>query len=82
VVGSGFDEAGREIAMFAEGGFVHPAPWRDDSVAQVGALLRRLHEATASFRPSPGAVWRRWHGRGLGEGAGADNVVRAGRRVV
>ena len=37
-------------------------PWpgwlrSDDALRQVGAWLRRLHDATASFRPAENAVW-------------------------
>ena len=32
----------------------------------MGALLRALHEATASFRPPAGTAWYPWFGRGLG----------------
>ena len=43
-------------------------PWPDwlrsgDALGQVGAWLRRLHDATSAFRPAAGAVWftgRRW----------------------
>ena len=30
VVGSGFDERGRETLSYIEGDFVHPGPWSDD----------------------------------------------------
>jgi aminoglycoside phosphotransferase (APT) family kinase protein len=36
---------------------------------QVGRLLRDLHDATASFRPPPGAVWQPWFHRGDAAGA-------------
>jgi Phosphotransferase enzyme family len=32
----------------------------------VGQLFRELHDATASYRPPPDAVWFPWHGRDLG----------------
>ncbi|WP_331730098.1 phosphotransferase (plasmid) [Kitasatospora sp. NBC_00070] len=72
VVGSGFDDAGREMITFVEGGFVHPGPWEDDAVGGLGVLLRGLHDATASFRPPEGAVWRPWYGRSLG---GPERVI-------
>jgi Phosphotransferase enzyme family len=66
VVGSGFDEMGRETLSYFEGAPVHPEPWSLEAAAAVGRLLRQLHEATASYRPPPDAKWRRWFGRDLG----------------
>lgn len=66
VVGAGFDGSGREMLTYLEGEFVHPGPWGDDAAAQLGALLRDLHQAAASFRPPPAAVWRPWFGRAMG----------------
>lgn len=67
VVGSGFDELGRETLTYVEGEFVHPAPWDEGALHGVGALLRRLHDAGESFRPPHGACWRPWFGRDLGD---------------
>ncbi len=67
VVGSGFDGQGREILSFLEGEIINPAPWSDDAIAELGALIRRLHDATASFVPPAGAIWRPWFGRDVGE---------------
>ena len=59
----GFDDQGRERLTFLPGetlGETWPWPaWlrTDDALRQVGAWLRRLHEATATFRPAAGAVW-------------------------
>jgi hypothetical protein len=66
LVGSGFEASGRETLTYIEGEFTQPGPWSLDGAAAVGALLRDLHQATASFRPPPGAVWFPWHGRHLG----------------
>lgn len=58
VVGSGFDDNGNETLTWIEGD-VHARGQRTIEAAwAVGRLLRRLHEATASFRPSVGAMWR------------------------
>lgn len=65
VVGTGFDEKGRETLTFIEGNFVHPGPWNDDAVFKIGKMLRDIHDATESFQPPPEAVWRPWFGRGL-----------------
>jgi hypothetical protein len=67
VVGSGFDEQGREILTFLEGDIINPAPWTDDAIAELGALIRRLHDATASFEISEGVIWRPWFGRAVGK---------------
>lgn len=68
VVGTGFDETGRETVSFIEGEFVHPGPWPDEALFLIGTMLRRLHEATASFRVPEDARWRPWFGRALGSG--------------
>jgi len=67
VVGSGFDEHGREVLTFLEGEIINPAPWTDDAIAELGAVIRRLHDATASFDPPDGAIWRPWFGRKIGK---------------
>lgn len=72
VVGSGFTPDGRETLSYIEGEFTHPGPWSMEGAAGVGRLLRELHEATASYRPPPDAVWPPWFGRRLG---GPDRVI-------
>ncbi len=62
VVGSGFDDQGRETVSFVEGELVHPGPWPDEALFGISDMLRRLHEATASFQPPADAVWRPWFG--------------------
>jgi hypothetical protein len=66
VVGTGLDERGREILTYVEGEVINPAPWTDNGIAELGGLLRRLHEATASYRPPEAAIWRPWFGRQVG----------------
>ena len=66
VVGSGFAPDGRETLSYIEGEVTHPGPWTIEGAAGVGHLLRSLHEATASYRPAPDAVWPPWFGRHLG----------------
>jgi GNAT superfamily N-acetyltransferase len=60
LVGPGIASDGREMLSFIEGATVHPHAWTDEGVAAAGRLLRRLHDATASFEPPPDAVWQRW----------------------
>lgn len=72
LVGTGLDPDGRETLTFVEGEFTQPGPWSLAGAAAVGAMLRDLHAATASFRPPPDAVWFPWHGRELG---GPDRVI-------
>jgi len=70
VIGSGFSEDGRDILGFIEGEFVHPGPWSNEGIVEVGRMLRRLHDATATFEPAAGAVWQPWFLRDLGKGRG------------
>lgn len=60
VVGDGYDEQGREVLTYIEGHIVHPHPYTDEGIWQVGRMLRALHDATASFQPPPQAVWQPW----------------------
>jgi hypothetical protein len=54
----GEDEQGREILSFVEGeSAVAPAPASDDVLVGLGRLLRRMHEAAASFEPPADAAW-------------------------
>jgi hypothetical protein len=57
----GTDEQGREVLTFIEGDVpLPPYPaWAmtDAALADLGALIRRFHEATASFVPPAGADW-------------------------
>ena len=69
VVGTGFDASGRETLSYIEGASLHPHAWPEDAMAAIGALLRRAHDAAAGFTPPPGAVWRGWFGRTLGDPA-------------
>jgi hypothetical protein len=72
LVGPGIDVGGRETLTFIDGEFTQPGPWSLDGAAALGRLLRDLHQATATFRPPPGAAWFPWHGRDLG---GPDTVI-------
>lgn len=66
VVGSGIDEKGRETLSFMDGEFVHPGPWSDEAIVEVGKMLRSLHDASAKFEPAADAAWKPWFLRGLG----------------
>lgn len=66
VVGSGFDPDGRETLSYIEGEVIDPSPWTLDAAAVVGNLVRRLHDATASYVPRDDAIWPPWWGRSLG----------------
>lgn len=72
VVGSGFDMEGRETLTYIEGEFTQPGPWTLEGAAAVGEMLRKLHEATASYHPPPDATWGPWFGRSLG---GPERVI-------
>lgn len=68
VVGSGFDEHGRETLSFLPGASLHPGPWPEEALFTLGRLLADLHRATQSFVPPENAAWRDWFGRSLGAG--------------
>lgn len=57
----GTDEQSREVLSFIDGDVpLPPYPaWAmtDRAIEDLGALVRRLHEATASFRPAPDVDW-------------------------
>lgn len=57
VVGSGLHADGREVLTYIDGSFTHPGPWSLEGVARLGAMLRELHEATASFVEPLNARW-------------------------
>jgi Ser/Thr protein kinase RdoA (MazF antagonist) len=57
LVGDGYDGEGHEVLTYVEGTFVHPRAWSDEGVWQVGALLRRFHDAVAGFQPPADARW-------------------------
>ncbi|MGH2758335.1 MAG: GNAT family N-acetyltransferase [Actinomycetota bacterium] len=68
VVGSGFDADGNETLTWIEGEVSPEGQRTIAAAAGVGALLRAVHEATASFRPSADALrWRQSWSRGVGD---------------
>lgn len=68
VIGDGFDEKGRETLSFIDGDVLHPRPWSDEALPELGAILRRLHDVTGLFQIPENAVWQPWFGRSLGAG--------------
>ena len=54
----GYDEVGRQVLSFAEG-FVDPDPSDLDisRLAEIGQMIRRLHDASSSFISPPDATW-------------------------
>lgn len=67
----GLDEQGRETLSWIDG-TPSSRPWpdalrTDEGVHKLGSLLRRFHDAVATYVPPPSAVW--WTGsRPLGDG--------------
>ena len=54
----GVDERGREVLSFVEGEpALAPAPAADSVVAELGRLLRRMHDAQAGFSLPDGVAW-------------------------
>ncbi len=83
----GIDEEGREMLSFVEGeAALAPVPESDDVVAEIGAFLRRMHDAQAGFVMPSDARWQQ-----LAQGTGDvvchldlfwTNVVFRGGHVV
>ena len=69
VVGAGRHADGREMVSYVEGEFVHPGAWSDPALVEVGRMLRRLHDAAATFQPPPGTEWKPWFLRDVGDPA-------------
>jgi hypothetical protein len=89
VIGDGFDELGREMLTYVQGERLHPYPWDDEALPEMGAILKKLHWAAASFIPPADAVWRPWFGRSLGQPSvighcdtGAWNIIARERMPV
>lgn len=57
-VGDGFATDGREAVTYIPGTTPHPGAWDDDAIAALGTLVRRLHDATASFQAPADARWQ------------------------
>jgi Ser/Thr protein kinase RdoA (MazF antagonist) len=64
LVGDGFDDQGREALRWVDGQEA-PACWTPEGAYAVGALVRGLHDATATFVPPDGATWQPWWVRDL-----------------
>lgn len=57
IAGDGYASDGRMSLTYVSGTSVHPEAWPSDACPAIGALLRRAHDATASFRLPDHAVW-------------------------
>lgn len=77
----GTDDSGREVLTFIEGEVLadptwqpgRPTPWpewaqSEDGLVEAARLLRRLHDASASFAPPSDAIWRQHNCPVLGLG--------------
>ncbi|HEV2656738.1 MAG TPA: aminoglycoside phosphotransferase family protein [Ktedonobacteraceae bacterium] len=58
----GIDERGREVLTFIDGEIgnypLKAYMWSDEVLQEVAHLLRRFHDATIDFVPTPGASWQ------------------------
>lgn len=68
LVGDGVDADGNETIAFVDGEMVHPGPWTDDALIEMGRAVRQLHNLSAAFKPPVDAVWQPWFLRELGQG--------------
>lgn len=56
---------GLDTITWVDGTSPHPHAWPDSALPALGQLLRRIHDAGATFTPPPGARWQPWFGRSL-----------------
>ena len=66
VVASGFDEDGRETLTYIEGETGWEGSMSSEGAVAIGEMIRRLHEATATYIPPADSHWYPWCGRSLG----------------
>ena len=74
-IGTGFDGDGNELLQYVEGESPHPAPWSDEAVARLGAMVAAMHRATRGLELPAGARWREGYGRAA---TGAPAVIGHG----
>lgn len=66
IVGTGYSSDGREAISFMQGDMIHPAPWNDDGLFELGKMIRTLHDAMSSF-PVEQCIWQEWFLHSIGE---------------
>ena len=66
VIGSGFDEDGRETLSFVEGDQLDPRVPTEEEAWAVGSQLRQLHDLTEAFVAPSDAAWQPSFVRSLG----------------
>jgi hypothetical protein len=69
VVGAGVDAEGWETIQFVAGHATAKRVWSEESIYELGQLLRHLHRSTATFRAPPQAIWQESFLRSTGAGA-------------
>jgi hypothetical protein len=57
-VDGGFAPDGREQLRYIEGVTAKDTQWTDEALFQIGAMLRRAHDASVGFVPDRPALWR------------------------
>lgn len=55
-----------EALSYLEGEQVHPHAWTDEGLYAIGQLVRALHDASETYTPPEGAVWKPWCLREIG----------------
>lgn len=56
----GFDSAENEMITFIHGECIHPNPWNDEAIINVGKMLKELHSLSKSFIWSDKDIWQPW----------------------
>lgn len=56
-----------EAVEYIEGERVHPYKWTDEALFKIGTLVKKLHEASDTYRPDTSAAWKPWYLREIGK---------------
>ena len=63
----GLDESGNELLEFIESEYIHPKPWNDALIKQIGNKLRELHEISKNYKYSRNDKWQNWFLHNIGD---------------
>ncbi|KKI91917.1 trifolitoxin immunity protein [Bacillus sp. SA1-12] len=67
LVGSGFSSDGREALTYMNGDMIHPSPWSDEGLFELGKMIRSLHDIMKAFPPLENSCWQDWFIHDIGK---------------